>query len=139
MVLVQVALAAALLAIGALHLAWACGSTWPRADRAALAALVIGRPVLPGPIACAAVALVFFVGTALVGSLGHLSGTLATMAHGATLAMAAVFALRGGWGFLEARVRREIVGTPYAVWNVRLYSPLCVGLAALAVVAGASS
>lgn len=139
MVVVHAALAVALSAIGALHLAWACGSTWPRADRASLAALVIGRPVLPGRLACAAVALVFFVGTALVGSLGHLSGALATVARGATLAMAAVLALRGGWGFLEARVRREIVGTPYAVWNVRLYSPLCVGLAALAASAGASA
>jgi hypothetical protein len=46
-----------------------------------------------------------------------------------------VFALRGVYGFFDARVRPTTRGSRFERLNVVVYSPLCLGLALAIVVA----
>ena len=55
----------------------------------------------------------------------------------AAWALCAVLLLRGLGGFFEIYVRRSIAGTPYAFWNERLYSPLCLALSTCVALAAA--
>ena len=138
------ALAAAgvLAALSLLHLYWAGGGRWPGHDEASLARTVVGDPHsarMPGPVACIAVA----VALALAASLPLAVQGLAAVPVGAgtlrvlTLLAAGVFALRGVGGFFEARFRRGQPVEPFHGLNRRLYSPLCVALAALLALAAA--
>ena len=131
----------ALLNISLLHVYWAVGGKWPGRDEASLAQTVVGTTPgdrMPGALATLVVAVALATGAALVAwaggwlpSFGLPTRLLMTL----TWVLAAVFMLRGLFGFFEVYLRPGIVGTPYARWNVRLYSPLCLGLAAVAALA----
>ena len=126
-----------LVGIAVLHLMWAAGSTFPAADRGALAAAVIGGvpgpDSMPGRLATVAVAI-GLVGAAwwtlmLAGVLA--SPLPATWLHVGGLAMIAIFGLRGLGGFFEVTFRPSIRGTPYMSLSRSLYSPLALMLATL--------
>ena len=126
--------AAILLAVSVLHLIWAAGLPWPARDAASLNALVVGGRTgdpMPPPWACAAVALALLLVAA--GALA-VRGLVTIPAPGAVRALtwlaAAVLAARGLGGFVEVRWRPHTRAIPYGRWNRRLYSPLCLGLAA---------
>lgn len=130
-------LAAALfLVIAALHAYWAAGGFWPGRDAESLARTVVGGSPgtrFPGRAATWAVSAVLLVGAAVVLSAAGvvaLPGP-AWPARAAALAGAAVLVVRGLVGFVEARLRPDSVGSPYARLNVTVYSPLCLFLALL--------
>jgi hypothetical protein len=119
-------------AIAAIHAYWAAGGLWPGTNPAELSAIVYGIPnARPAPRLTALVAAII-AGVAawplllapLVGR--HLAPELA-MAGG--LALAAVFLLRGVAGFTPWMARRHSA-EPFATYNRRYYSPLCLALGA---------
>jgi hypothetical protein len=132
--LASILVAIALGAIAALHVYWAAGGRWPGHDDASLADAVIGPTRMPGPAACLAVAVLLLVAAALVVGAAAVPAPPLAVRIGAA-GVAAVFALRAGYGFLEARLRPSIRGSRYATLNRRYYSPLCLVLAALAAAA----
>lgn len=49
----------------------------------------------------------------------------------AALLVASVLLARGAFGWIEARVRPRIAGTPYRLLSRHFYSPLCLQLGAV--------
>jgi hypothetical protein len=130
------ALTAILGGIALFHALWGLGFSVPAADRQALALLVIGRPVMPGAVACFVVAA----------AVGGLAGVAALLGSGLTLSpvfralltvagygAVAVFALRGIGGYLPA-FAAQFPLEPFATMNRLAYSPLCLVIAGLFVV-----
>ncbi len=125
--------ASGLAALAAIHVAWATGSAWPLADRAALADAVIGRAggEVPSPTACLAVAGGLATAAGFVGGrprsrprLRHLGVTGAVATLGA----------RGGLG-LAGHTDLVSPGSSsprFRSLDRRIYSPLCLTLAGLA-------
>jgi hypothetical protein len=134
--------AAVMLGLAGLHLSWVLGSTWPARNGQGLALLVVGTTA--GSRAMPSRALTVVVALALMGGAAWVLGaTGAATALGSSWAgaqavsrvggwaVAFLFAVRGLGGFFEKFFRSSVRGTPYAVWNERLYSPLCLVLSAL--------
>lgn len=119
-----------LLALSALHAAWAFGSTFPAATEADLARMVAGfrgRDRMPPAAAAAGVALALLGAGLFALDLGGmialpLPGWLATTGG---LALALVFLTRGYLGFTDAW-RRLTPEQPFARLDTRFYSPLCL-------------
>jgi hypothetical protein len=135
------AVAAVLIVLAVLHAYWAAGGSWPGRDGAALAQIVVGGPIgqrMPSHAACAAVAVALIAAAMLVlAAQGAIVLPVSSaIVRIATFGLAAVLTLRGAAGFLEARLRPVIAGTPYARLNTVAYSPLALalGLGTLAVV-----
>jgi hypothetical protein len=127
-------------AIGALHLLWAAGASWPLADRSELADAVIGRAGggVPPPSACVAVAGALTVASGLVGGHPAVDPRLRRAGARATVA---VLGVRGSLGLLG---RTDLLSPGSASprfrrLDRRIYSPLCLTLAALALPAGLRS
>ena len=116
-------------------------SVWPARDTASLVDLVIGMAPdkrMPGFVLSALVAGALLLGAALLlvarGLLPLPPSAFPTaVVSWAVWAMAGVFALRGLGGLVETWIRPEIQGTRYAWANPRIYSPLCLFLAAASV------
>ena len=127
----QLAAAAALGGLAALHLGWATGSTWPLADRDGLADAVAGRPAFPSRGACVGVAAALGTASALVaGRPGR--GSLVQRA-GAT-GVVTVLLVRGGLG-LAGRTDLVSPGSTsprFRRLDRRYFAPLCLAIAALA-------
>lgn len=119
--------------VAALHVAWGVGLRWPRKTDAELVSVVVGHASdkMPSPNQCYLAALAIYIpgtialmlagliGTSLSPSIVLLAGLVATL----------VFAGRGIAGYLpawRARFPRE----PFATYDRRYYSPLCLILAA---------
>ena len=115
-------LTAILLALAALHVYWALGGRWGIAHTIPT---INQRPVInPGPLATFVVAALLTLAAWLVASR-----TLTTLAPW-TLSL--VFALRAIGEFRLVGFFKRIKGTDFARWDTRLYSPLCLLMAALA-------
>ncbi|MDY7103098.1 MAG: DUF3995 domain-containing protein [Actinomycetota bacterium] len=131
--------AAGLGTAAAIHAAWAVGSTWPRADADALADLVVGRRPFPSAAATWAVAALLAGATGVVGvaatSGRHARNRATTTARHASAVVAAVLALRGAGGLAVAGRAARLTTDEFARMDLRVYSPLCLGLAAGAAVA----
>ena len=123
---------AGLLAIGGLHVVWSTGSSWPMKDRRLLTDAVVGSKddLPPSPAACLAVA--GLLGTAATLVDGRPRALPAISRLGAT-GVVAVLATRGALGLAG----RTDVLSPGSVsdnfrrLDRRVYSPLCLTLAAL--------
>jgi len=125
---------AGLVAAAALHVAWGRGSSFPAPDRATLAEAVIGAPPggaggsagpgVPGALACYGVAGA--LSTAAVGL--QIRGPIRRLT---AVAVVAVLGGRGAIG-LAGVMPQDATSATFRRWNRRLYSPLCLLLAALA-------
>jgi hypothetical protein len=137
--LIAVVAAAVLLALAGLHLVWAAGSPWPARDAAELHALVVGgQPRAAMPPAWASVGVAVVLTLFAAGPLavrGLLPAPAPDLVRVLTWVAAGIIAARGGLGFLERRLRPDAISQPFARWNRRLYSPLCLALAAALVAA----
>jgi uncharacterized protein DUF3995 len=125
--------ATGLAAIGALHVVWATGSSWPMRDRRLLTDAVVGsdgdRP--PPPAACLTVAALLGTASALV------DGRPRTLPAVSRLGSAGVVAVLTTRGVLGLAGRTDIVSPGslserFRRLDRRYYSPLCLTLAALA-------
>jgi hypothetical protein len=141
----RAALAAAALLAGAaaIHVVWATGNPWPAADADAFARTVLGaRPEAGMPSAFASLVVAGLLGTAatvVLSTGGWLDGRLPRRPSQAIAwTVAAVLALRGAAGLVGSGLL-ELTPVPFRWWDLGLYAPLCLGIAALAGRAAAGS
>ncbi len=123
--------AAVLVLLAGVHGYWACGGAWPARTPAELGPMVVGtRPgaAMPGPLACVLVIGALATGAGLVAWAGLGGGWLARLG---SAGVGVVLGLRGLLGFVDGRVRPATRGQPFYALNRRIYSPLCLLLAAL--------
>jgi hypothetical protein len=121
-----------LLGIGALHVAWGAGSSWPLPDRAALAEYVVGsaRTDVPGAWASYGVA-------GALGAAGVIvSGRPRRFDSVRRVGVAGVVAVLAGRGVLGLTGRTHLVsplstGRRFRELDRRVYAPLCLTLAGL--------
>ncbi len=131
--MIAFAVSALLVVISAFHLLWALGIWVPFGDETRLARAVVGSPgitQMPGPVACAVVAVALF----FLALLPHLTWV---PFKGALLGLAAViFAVRGIAAFVPA-ARRLAPEQPFSTYDKQYYAPLCLilgwGFALLAI------
>ncbi len=131
---IAIALTVIVAAIALLHAYWAVGGLWPGATPADLSNIVVGRPrarVMPAPRLTALVAAIITGGAAWPLLLAPLVGRYIApeLAAAGTWALAAVFLLRGVAGFTPWMARRHSA-EPFARYNRKYYSPLCLALGA---------
>lgn len=122
-----------LFAVAALHVAWGAGSTWPYPDSPTLARNVLGladSPGAPPPAATFAVsgALAAAASAALARTSTH--PRIRAAARLLTVPAAAVLALRGVGGFAQSLLTPEAATEEFTRNDLRIYSPLCLALAA---------
>jgi len=117
-----------LLAIFMVHILWAFGSTWPAQDQKTLARTVTGfKGVehMPPRIASAAVAIaVLAAGTWALFMSDPAPNPLLTLGGGV---LAFVFLGRGVAGYTK-KWRDLTPEEPFATFDRKLYSPLCLGI-----------
>lgn len=131
---IAIALALLLAAIAGLHAYWGRGGLWPAASEDELIATVIGNAQarqMPSAGLCLLVALAIAVTAIWPLLLAHMSGiaALRPLLLLGGFAIMAVFLLRGIAGFLPAW-RRLHPREPFASYDRRYYSPLCLLIAA---------
>jgi hypothetical protein len=125
--------ATALAGIGALHVAWGLGSSFPFRDRAALADTVVGNDAVPGRRASLAVAGLLALAAGLVADVVPVPPRLRRVG---VAGVATALASRAAFGF-AGRTERLVAGSNsprFVSADRRVYSPLCAALAAGAVV-----
>lgn len=127
-----------LIAISALHLAWAAGATWPAEDETALALRVAGfRGVrsMPPRGASVAVAMALAIAAHIVFAAAGLMPGIAADAlyRPALMALALVFTGRGLAPYTP-QWRALTPEQPFARLDRRYYGPLCLLIAALCAV-----
>lgn len=129
--------AGVLAAIGGLHVAWGRGSTVPFRTRFDLNDVVVGRQVTPSPPACYGVAAALAVAATSVARAGRGRGGFSRLA---AAVVAVVLAVRAGAG-LAGRTDALVPGSTserFRRTDRRLFSPLCLALAAGAARAAAT-
>jgi hypothetical protein len=125
--------ASALAAIGALHVAWGLGSSFPFRDRAALADTVVGNDAVPGRGASLAVAGLLGVAAGLVADVLPVAPRFRRVG---VLGVVSVLATRAALGFAGS-TERLVAGSNsprFVTADRRVFAPLCAALAAGAAV-----
>ena len=135
MTLLSLTMAAVLLAIAAVHLAWGLGMTWPGHDRQSLIDTVIGHPDvtrMPGFGLCLAVTLALVAAafwSLWAAELLPLSDAsvwgLSVRATGLWV-LVAVFLGRGIATYVPSPLAAAV--EPFRTLDRRVYAPLCVAL-----------
>jgi len=133
------AVAAAIFAVlGAIHVYWALGGrrgaavSFPDAWRAG-PAHAPARRLRPTPLATLAVALALFAAAGvLLGRAAALAFLPGWVYRAGTWALALLFLARAMGDFRTVGFFKTRRGSPFATWDTRLFSPLCLGIAALA-------
>lgn len=123
--------AAGLLGVGALHFAWASGSSWPARSGPELADAVVGSNAQPAPGPTAVVAVgATLAGLVAGGALGD--RPIAVLGRRATAAALLARAVAGGVVVCRALGLPE-PSTRFRSLDARVYRPLCavLGVAAL--------
>ena len=115
--------------LAALHVAWGRGSSFPFSGHDDLSDAVVGRANVPPPGACYAVAGALTVAAALVADMPRLPRAVQ---HLGVTGVALVLATRAGLGFAGRTDMASpgSVSTRFRRLDRRVYSPLCLALAA---------
>lgn len=123
---------ASLLAIAGLHVNWARGSSWPLGDHEALADEIAGRVEADPPSAAACLAVACLLGAAAAFVDGRPRRAPGISRLGAA-GVVATLAARGGIGMAGRTdlIARGSVSERFRARDRRVYSPLCLTLAAL--------
>ncbi len=128
---------------GAVHAAWAAGSTWPAASFDELADLVVGvRPFPSVPMTLGVVALIGVGAGLLVNESRRVHAeqwapvtTLGQVLRFGGWGVPAVLAVRGIGGLAVSALGIGQATAVFRYWDLRFYSPLCVVLALLGALA----
>ena len=119
-------LAAILSVLALIHIYWAAGGRW--AANQVTPKLADGQPMfVPGPVATLAVAALLLFAAAISARV-----VFGEFRQWLMYAMALAFALRAVGEFRYCGFFKRIRSTEFAYWDTRVYSPLCVVMAALA-------
>lgn len=121
--------ATVLLAIAALHVAWGLGASFPFADRDLLADSVVGTDTMPSSRACFSVASLLVLAAALVARFVPLPRRLRAMALRVVTAVLVTRGVAGAMG-RTSTISPGSDSPAFQRLDKRLYSPLCLWLAA---------
>lgn len=121
--------ATVLFVVAALHVLWGLGSSFPFRDRSELADSVVGTERVPGFFACMAVALALSSAGLLVTGLLPLPRRLRGPALHVVTFVLATRGIAGAMGRTSA-LSPGSDSTAFTRLDKRLYSPLCLWLAA---------
>lgn len=121
--------ATVLLAIAALHVAWGLGASFPFADRDLLADSVVGTDTMPSSRACLSVASLLVLAAALVARFVPLPRRLRAMALRVVTAVLVTRGVAGATG-RTSTISPGSDSPAFQRLDKRLYSPLCLWLAA---------
>ena len=121
--------ATVLVAIAGLHVAWGMGSSYPFQSRDELADSVVGTSEVPSPMACMAVAGLLVLAAALVAGFPPLPKRVRTIALRVVTAVLTTRGVAGALGRTSTLAPGSDSPT-FARLDKRLYSPLCLWLAA---------
>ncbi|MGP7959686.1 DUF3995 domain-containing protein [Sanguibacter sp. A247] len=120
-------------AVGALHVVWATGSTFPLADREDFSATFLGVDGLgsPGPAACLAVAglVTAMACAAVVASQAAPGSPVGRLARLATRTASGVLAARAVAGVAVSGLGLRETTARFRRLDLAAYSPLCAALA----------
>lgn len=119
-----------LLAVASVHLLWAFGSTWPVQDRKTLAQTVVGSPNverMPSRLLTALIAIAIF--TAGIWALSMADPARHPLLTAGGFVLTAVFLGRGLIGY-TSWWRQLTPEEPFATFDKKVYSPLCLGIGA---------
>jgi len=121
-----------LILLSAMHAGWAFGASWPCEDRAALADAAIGRPDVPGTAMCLTVSSALAVAAYCVGAPRRGPSTVRRLAASGVVV---AFAGRGALGLIGRTdvVSRGSNSPRFRSLDRRVYSPVCLAIATLAV------
>lgn len=122
-------LASILLFLAGLHLYWAAGGSWGK--RFAIPE-VNGHPVFtPSPLVTVAVVLALCGAASVAVVRGYFlfSSLPGSPVHWAAIAIGFIFFLRAVGDFRLVGYFKRVRGTPFATWDTRLFSPLCLLIA----------
>ncbi|MFF4391574.1 MULTISPECIES: DUF3995 domain-containing protein [unclassified Streptomyces] len=129
-----VAAAGGLAAAAALHVVWT-RSPWPLSSPAELAEVVVGTggDALPSAAATAAVAglLAAAAGLVLAGARPDSALGRARLVRAGLWTVSGVLAARGLGGLVVSGLDLQQAPARYTAMDLRLYSPLCLGLSSL--------
>jgi len=130
--------AATMTALGAIHVAWGAGSSFPARDRATLAESASGRPDRPpGPLACFTVAGLLFSAAALTAGVPRRPPWFRRLGA-ATVTTTFLFR---GWLGVSGRTQAlfpDAGSDRFRELDRRYYGPLCLAIAALSAPASRS-
>ena len=118
--------------ISLLHLYWAAGGRVGK--DVAIPSVGGARSFSPSPLGTVLVAAAFLVAIfVILGQLGLLGGAIPRwIFRWATLGIALIFLLRAIGEFRLVGFFKRASDSPFAYWDTRLYSPLCLLIAATA-------
>ncbi|MEJ7633914.1 DUF3995 domain-containing protein [Aeromicrobium sp.] len=129
-----IASAAGLAAAAAIHAVWASGSSWPASDRDELADLVVGTRPMPGQSLIWAVTGLIAGAAAVVaadaGLIPPLARRFPRQVRRGARTVAVVLTARGAGGLVMSGLAVGNTTELFRRSDVRLYSPLCIALAA---------
>jgi len=121
--------AAVLLFLSGLHVYWAVGGQW--GSEVTIPTVGGRRTLNPSPLATFVVAFLLFTAAAMILAEARISNPLL---HLGSWCIVAVFLLRTIGNFNTFGFFKTVRDTPFASWDTRLYSPLCLALAGLAAI-----
>jgi hypothetical protein len=128
------AAAGALGVIGAIHLAWGVGVTFPAADATALARAVVGGDTFPSAIDCVVVAALLSAASVIVvartrprSRLGKVVPPI--LSSVGSNAVAGVLAVRAVGGVAASVLGFPRTSPTFRLLDLVVYSPLCLALA----------
>ncbi|UBV41475.1 DUF3995 domain-containing protein [Deinococcus taeanensis] len=119
--------------LATLHVAWGRGAAWPGRNVPDLAQKVVGGPRtdrMPSPVACYAVAAALLSAAAIL-TLAAAPAVSSPVIRFMAFTAAGVFLLRGAAGYVLPRHP----GQDFDRLNRWLYSPLCLALGGLSLLA----
>ncbi len=121
-----------LLLLAFIHVYWGLGGAWPARTRAELGPMVVGTPsgaAMPNLAACLVVAGLLVTAAGLI-ACAAFAGPWWVSSVGSAGA-GVVLTLRGLGGYADGRLRPATRELPFYALNRRIFSPLCLVLAAL--------
>lgn len=122
--------AAGLAGAAALHALWASGSTWPERDYDDLANLVVGRAAFPSRPLTAGVAGLLLTASAVAAAASGPTPSQSWVVRMGARTVAAILLTRGVGGLAASTLAVGNASDTFRRWDRRLYSPLCLVLAA---------
>jgi hypothetical protein len=124
--------AVALLFLSGLHVYWALGGKW--GSSATVPTIGDRRTFNPSARATYAVAFLLFIAAVTVWgqASAFVKGPWLTWFAFGSWCISGVFLLRAVGNLKTFGVFKTVHGTPFASWDTRLYTPLCLALALLA-------
>lgn len=126
-------------AAAAVHAAWALGSSWPAEDQEQLADVVVGQQPFPGPTPSWIVAGLLGTAAAITAVRSGLvrapGGPETLVIRAGSSVVASTLLARGAAGLVVSGLDLRATTPAFRRWNLRLYSPLCLGLGAAVTVA----